>query len=236
MADEFTTPTERPRDAETSGALGHQPEVTGMSSEDSTSRANSWTAQNVIELVERREAEALEAESRMRPWLVDICRDYRRALSALDADPYFPARNGARLAPCPICGERTAVLSRGDLGAGPSVQIYCDNPECCAREIDITVRRGTLDEPIGWKETAPPPEPVKRTENKRPNQQLWRRMWRVRHRGLLLCNLCGLSENETSIQIDHIVELRDGGEDADWNTQPLCVECHRRKTSARSRR
>jgi len=69
---------------------------------------------------------------------------YRRALRDVthNAPIIDPARQESALAPCPICGKRTAVLSWGDLEAGSTVQIYCDNEDCVAREIDITIRRG----------------------------------------------------------------------------------------------
>lgn len=195
----------------------------------------------------RSRAEAAVAESRMHPQLAEVVHYYRDKVRAVTPRSYFPSRDGAPLAPCPVCGQRTAVISHGDVGAGPTVEIYCDNENCPAREIQITITRGTMDTNVAWPvapvasdarsnvQAITSRQRVSDDKKRRPNQQVWRKMWRTRHGGTLICNLCGASEHQAQIQIDHIVELRDGGEDADWNTQPLCVDCHRRKTSSRAR-
>lgn len=41
---------------------------------------------------------------------------------------------------------------------------------------------------------------------------------------------CSLLSNE--FHIDHIIALKDGGIDAYDNLQPLCVDCHSKKTGA----
>lgn len=43
------------------------------------------------------------------------------------------------------------------------------------------------------------------------------------------CNLCG-NMLKPDFQVDHIIELRDGGKDEYMNLQALCVSCHSEKT------
>lgn len=191
----------------------------------------SWMPKSLLDVDEDRKAkrvEAFDAEVALRPQLREVVHEYR---AMLDKHEYGF---------CPVCGQRTAIKSNGDLGVGPTIQIYCNSGDCPAREIDVTVKRGFMWRPLEW-DSQPSKQTTSRQrvaeeKKRRPNQHVWRKMWRARHGGTLICNLCGVTETDAQIQIDHIVELRDGGEDADWNTQPLCVDCHRRKTSARSRR
>lgn len=42
------------------------------------------------------------------------------------------------------------------------------------------------------------------------------------------CVICG----EVAKEIDHIIELDQGGLDEIGNLQPLCTDCHKRKTAA----
>ena len=42
------------------------------------------------------------------------------------------------------------------------------------------------------------------------------------------CVICG----EVAREIDHIIELDQGGLDEIGNLQPLCTDCHKRKTAA----
>lgn len=193
-------------------------------------KSNSWRPKSLTEIDAARkvqQAEAFDAEVALRPELREVVQEYR---AMFDKHEYGF---------CPVCGQRTAIKSNGDWGVGPTVQVYCNSGECPAREIDITVKRGFMWKPLEWdsqENQTTSRQRVSDEKKRRPNQQVWRKMWRVRHGGTLLCNLCGVPETEAQIQLDHIVELRDGGEDADWNTQPLCVDCHQRKTSARGRR
>jgi GNAT superfamily N-acetyltransferase len=48
--------------------------------------------------------------------------------------------------------------------------------------------------------------------------------------------MCGVTEEMTTARfdIDHVVALEDGGPDEEWNTQPLCRDCHVIKASLRS--
>ena len=56
------------------------------------------------------------------------------------------------------------------------------------------------------------------------------------------CQLCGRAgkvqaegiEGEVVLQLDHIVEVADGGSDEYYNLRALCRECHKRKTRAAS--
>jgi len=45
-----------------------------------------------------------------------------------------------------------------------------------------------------------------------------------------ICKMCGMSKNK--MIVDHIVELKDGGEAFDYNNlETLCVSCHNKKTT-----
>lgn len=70
----------------------------------------------------------------------------------------------------------------------------------------------------------------------RTNQAIWRTLWRQRHGGVLRCSFCSATEEETRapFEIDHMIELQDGGLDVEWNTQPLCRDCHRLKGRMRA--
>ncbi len=54
----------------------------------------------------------------------------------------------------------------------------------------------------------------------------WRGEWRAL--GTLICQFCGITEAETTMgfEIDHIIEIEDGGRDEFANTRPLCSNCH----------
>lgn len=192
-------------------------------------------AQDPYEAVASQTAEdALIYESRsMSTGLNVLVRQYRRNVRDHSPGGAEYAKRGPH-APCPVCGERSAVISNDDPGYGPSVTIRCENDYCGADQIIVLVRTGDDWNHAGqWPAETPLTAPRKRRETtERANQSTWRKMWRVRHGGTLLCNFCGASENDTEIQLDHIVELRDGGEDADWNVQPLCHSCHLTKTTS----
>lgn len=45
--------------------------------------------------------------------------------------------------PCPFCGSKTLLQSRGDLASDTErVEVYCNNTLCDAREVIILIRRG----------------------------------------------------------------------------------------------
>lgn len=48
------------------------------------------------------------------------------------------------------------------------------------------------------------------------------------------CPLNGLPFDESGYEIDHIIELRNGGTNDEINLQALCLMCHRVKTSRKS--
>lgn len=51
-------------------------------------------------------------------------------------------RIAAGRATCVFCGSRTAALSRADVAADCGrVQVYCDNPQCDVREVELIVMR-----------------------------------------------------------------------------------------------
>jgi 5-methylcytosine-specific restriction endonuclease McrA len=50
-----------------------------------------------------------------------------------------------------------------------------------------------------------------------------------RHEGDLRCVICGARRSQRerfAFDIDHLVPLEDGGPSDDWNTAPLCRDCH----------
>lgn len=69
------------------------------------------------------------------------------------------------------------------------------------------------------------------------------KQWRVHTRPAILlrdgyrcvkCNILGTSNN---LVIDHIKELRDGGDKYNYsNLQTLCISCHKRKTDDEKRK
>jgi|TARA_B110000977_G_scaffold176227_1_gene231681 5-methylcytosine-specific restriction endonuclease McrA len=52
----------------------------------------------------------------------------------------------------------------------------------------------------------------------------------IAYRQRYACNSCQLFPIPPTFEVDHIVELQDGGQDVAENLQALCVTCHRDKT------
>ncbi len=52
----------------------------------------------------------------------------------------------------------------------------------------------------------------------------------IAYRQHYACQLCGLFPLPPTFEVDHIVEIQDGGRDVADNLQALCVACHRDKT------
>ena len=52
----------------------------------------------------------------------------------------------------------------------------------------------------------------------------------IAYRQSYKCNKCGLFPIPPNFEVDHIVELHDGGEDIAENLQALCPACHKLKT------
>lgn len=50
------------------------------------------------------------------------------------------------------------------------------------------------------------------------------------------CAHCHNYTHHSRIQIDHITALADGGSDTTDNVQPLCLNCHTKKTTAENKR
>lgn len=48
------------------------------------------------------------------------------------------------------------------------------------------------------------------------------------------CAACGVSGNETTISVDHIVALNNGGSNTIENIQPLCTKCNSKKSDVHS--
>jgi len=58
----------------------------------------------------------------------------------------------------------------------------------------------------------------------------WRRTCdRIKERDLHTCQACGLVTLQ--LEVDHIINIAQGGSDDDANLQALCVPCHRSKTA-----
>jgi hypothetical protein len=52
----------------------------------------------------------------------------------------------------------------------------------------------------------------------------------IAYRQQYACQACGLFPLPPTFEVDHIVEIQDGGRDVADNLQALCVACHRDKT------
>lgn len=63
----------------------------------------------------------------------------------------------------------------------------------------------------------------------------WRRIReRILLRDQYTCRCCGVVTQE--IEVDHIINVAEGGSDDDSNLQSLCVPCHQAKTAAEAAR
>lgn len=52
----------------------------------------------------------------------------------------------------------------------------------------------------------------------------------IAYRQQYACNLCQLFPIPPTFEVDHIIELQDGGQDIADNLQAICVTCHSNKT------
>lgn len=57
--------------------------------------------------------------------------------------------------------------------------------------------------------------------------------WMIAHRQSYVCATCNMLLHPKGFDIDHVVELRDGGKDELDNLQALCSTCHAKKTRTR---
>jgi len=72
---------------------------------------------------------------------------------------------------------------------------------------------------------------LKKHSKKIPKRALSRaQRLEIAYRQRYACNTCGLFPIPTTFEVDHIVEIADGGEDVSSNLQALCPPCHKRKT------
>ncbi|CAH0650399.1 MULTISPECIES: HNH endonuclease [Pseudomonas] len=63
----------------------------------------------------------------------------------------------------------------------------------------------------------------------------WRRIRdRILLRDNYTCQACGLVTKD--LEVDHIINVAEGGSDDDSNLQALCVPCHQEKTAAEAAR
>lgn len=63
------------------------------------------------------------------------------------------------------------------------------------------------------------------------------RPWRRKRESILIrdnytCRVCGLTTKD--LEVDHIVNVAQGGTDDDGNLQAICVPCHKAKTARES--
>ncbi|WP_111891608.1 HNH endonuclease [Acinetobacter sp. MB5] len=62
----------------------------------------------------------------------------------------------------------------------------------------------------------------------------WRRLKdKIHLRDEWACQCCG--RVTTELELDHIINVAQGGTDDESNLQSLCVECHKKKTQKESR-
>ncbi|MCG2572416.1 HNH endonuclease [Acinetobacter sp. ME22] len=62
----------------------------------------------------------------------------------------------------------------------------------------------------------------------------WRRLkGKIHLRDEWACQCCG--RVTTELELDHIINVAQGGTDDESNLQSLCVECHKKKTQKESR-
>lgn len=67
------------------------------------------------------------------------------------------------------------------------------------------------------------------------NPQAYANRIRQLHQSKELCNVCGCEYKENH-EIDHIIPLFKGGTDIWNNLQPICYECHKKKTAINNQR
>ncbi len=78
------------------------------------------------------------------------------------------------------------------------------------------------------------PRPVKQNWGKGRGGRPWRRLKAEIHkRDEWTCQCCKRVTME--LELDHIVNVAQGGTDDEANLQSLCVPCHKKKTQAESR-
>ena len=63
------------------------------------------------------------------------------------------------------------------------------------------------------------------------------RPWRRKREAILIrdnytCRVCGLTTKD--LEVDHIINIAQGGTDDDGNLQALCIPCHKAKTALES--
>jgi len=107
---------------------------------------------------------------------------------------------------CKRCGSTNLVEKPAENGTHHSA-LYCAD---CGRWVK-------------WN-----PKPKDANEPPDVNNEKWRKKWRKKLNGELVCFWCGIKESETrmSFHIDHVLPREKGGQDVFENTQPLCAACH----------
>lgn len=63
------------------------------------------------------------------------------------------------------------------------------------------------------------------------------RPWRRKREAILIrdkytCRVCGLTTKD--LEVDHIINVAQGGTDDDGNLQAICIPCHKTKTARES--
>jgi len=83
--------------------------------------------------------------------------------------------------------------------------------------------------PIGYRKQPRPPRSALRLLSSRPAERR-KRFWLTMHP---LCAECERNDRvEAATELDHIIELIDGGADDESNLQGLCHACHVAKSTA----
>ncbi|MFU8927546.1 HNH endonuclease [Acinetobacter puyangensis] len=78
------------------------------------------------------------------------------------------------------------------------------------------------------------PRPVKTNWGSGRGGRPWRRLKdKIHLRDNYTCLECGVVTR--ALELDHIVNIAQGGTDDESNLQSLCVECHKKKTQNESR-
>ena len=70
-----------------------------------------------------------------------------------------------------------------------------------------------------------------RRQQRRPRSAADSLRSRIKAQGGADCYLCGLTFAAEHIEVDHVLELADGGLDEPGNIAPACIRCHRVKTT-----
>jgi HNH endonuclease len=147
----------------------------------------------------------------------------RQATHRTAEPPYYHAPQGV----CRLCGD-PILRPEGSVNRNRRWHLLCTTWWDITVHRDCTIRAWRLiHSPKEQRESVSGPR-----GGKQPNYGVWTH---VALHGLVPCSRCGVGLHHGEIEVDHIVELIDGGEHAFGNLQPLCHDCHARKSAASRR-